>query len=198
VTEAEEQKLVTVLVTALPNTMVRITSDQQQHTMTVYRRMLGDLDYACSNAAVERLLATSRFMPTVAEIRDVAQSLTVGEQIPGGEAWGHVVKAIAAQGAYRVPGTDFVFRDPVTVQVVGALGWTNLCLSENQPADRARFIELYDKLSARDRRLQLSEGLPAMQRFRALQERSAGSLGEATGRALALALVGRNQTEEEP
>lgn len=195
-TEAEAQKLVTVLVTAFPNTMVRLTTDQQQQTMSVYRRMLGDLDYACANAAVERLLATSRFMPTVAEIRDVVQSLTVGEQIPGGEAWGHVVKAIAAQGAYRVPGTDFVFRDPVTVQVVGALGWVNLCQSENQPADRARFIELYDKLAARDRRLQLSEGLPAMQRFRALQERTTGSIGEAAGRALALVTASLTDGEE--
>lgn len=194
-TEAEAQKLVTVLVTAFPNTMVRMTTDQQQQTMTVFRRMLGDLDYATANAAVERLLATSRFMPTVAEIRDVAMSLTVGEQIPGGEAWGHVVKAIAAQGAYRVPGTDFVFRDPVTVQCVAALGWMNLCMSENQPADRARFIELYDKLAARDRRLQLSEGLPAMQRFRALQERNAGSLSESIDRVLAMSVAA---LEEKP
>lgn len=185
-TESEAQKLVTVLVTAFPNTMVRLSPDQQQQTMAVYRRMLSDLDYPCANAAIERLLATARFMPTVAEIRGVALSLTAGEQIAGGEAWGKVVKAIADQGAYRVPGTDFVFRDPVTVQAVGALGWVNLCLSENQPADRARFIELYDKLAVRQRQLQLSEGLPAMQRFRALQERTVSSLADAMKRVFAL------------
>jgi hypothetical protein len=32
------------------------------------------------------------------------------------------------------------------------MGWRNICLSENQAADRARFIELYDRLATDQRR----------------------------------------------
>lgn len=185
-TEAEAQKLVTVLVTAFPTTMVRLSAEQQKLTMGTFRRMLGDLDYPVANAAVERLLATAKFMPTVAEMRDTALSLTAGELTAGGEAWGSVLKAIAEQGAYRVPGTDFVFRDPVTAQCVASLGWQNLCLSDNQPSERARFIELYEQLASRGRRLKLSEGLPAMQRYRALQQRDPAAIGDAVSRVLQL------------
>ena len=185
-TEEQAQMLVTVWVTSFPSTMVRLSQEQQRQTMATYRRMLSDLDYAVANAAVERLMATCKFMPSVAEIRDTALSLATGEQVAGGEAWGALLKAISEQGAYRVPGTDFVFRDPVTAKAVSCLGWQNLCLSDCQPAERARFIELYDKLAVTERRLQLSEGLPAMRRYRALQERTAQSIGDAVKRVLSL------------
>lgn len=169
-TEAETQKLVTVMVTAFPSTFARMTREQQSEFMAIYRRMLGDLDYAVANAAFERLLATSRFLPTIAEIRDVALAISAGEAKAGGEAWGSVLRAMTQQGAYRVPGEDFEFRDPVVLECVKSMGWRELCLSENQVADRARFIELYEQLQHRSRRLQLSDGLPAMQRLRAQQE----------------------------
>ncbi len=161
--QAEAKKLVAVLLGAFPQSRI------SQMTPEIYERMLADLDYPAANAAVERLLATAKFMPTIAEIRETALAIAVGEQKPGGSAWGGVLKAISAEGVYRVPGKDFVFSDPVTARCVAALGWENLCNSENQAADRARFIELYERLAVHERRKQLSEGLPAMQRYRSLQ-----------------------------
>lgn len=171
-TEAEAQKLVTVLVTAFPGQLGRMDREQQANTMAVYRGMLADLEYPVANAAVERLLATAKFMPTISEIRDVALTLMSDEQRAGGSAWGDVLEAVSKFGAYRVPGTDFQFSDPVTATCVNAMGWRNLCLSENQIADRARFIELYDHERGKARRLQLTEGLPALQRLRQMQERT--------------------------
>lgn len=162
-TQAETAKLVAVLLAAFPQ------SRATQQTSQAYERMLGDLDYPAANAAVERLLATARFMPTIAEIRETTLALTVGEQKPGGEAWGVVQRAIGCEGVYRVPGKDFTFRDPVIARCVAALGWEELCNSENLVADRARFVELYDKLAVQALRKQLSEALPAMQRYRAIE-----------------------------
>lgn len=162
-TPLEIRKLVTVMVAAYP------TTKAQDDTVRIYERMLADLEYPVANAAVEQLLATSKWMPTVAEIRDRVMSLTAGEVRAGGEAWGSVLKAIAAMGRNRVPGVDFAFADPVVLEAVRAMGWVNLCDSDNATADRARFVELYDALAVKFRRWQLSEGLPAMQRYRALQ-----------------------------
>lgn len=165
-TKPEVAKLVAVMMAAFPS--AKVTAD----TSMVYERMLGDLDYPAANAAVEKLLATSRWMPTVSEIREAVLSLTEGEPKPGGEAWGEVIAAVGRYGSRRYDVGTFLppFTDPVTAQAVRALGWVALCDSENQIADRARFIELYDKLAINHRRRQLSDGLPAMLRFRALEE----------------------------
>ena len=172
------KKLVAVLIAAYP--AGKFTAE----TVGVYERMLVDLDYEAANAAIARLLATSKFLPTIAEIREAALTAHTGEIRAGGEAWGEVIKAVGKHGRNRTPGVDFQLADPVTAECVASLGWRELCDSENQPADRARFIELYDQLAARHRRSQLSESLPAMQRFRALQakqqaDRLAGRDGEA-------------------
>lgn len=164
-TEAEAQKLVTVLVTAYPTQIGRQTEEQQRQLHAIYRRMLQDLDYPVANAAVERLLATSRFMPTVAEIREIAFDLIAGEVKSGGEGWGDVLKAISKYGRYQKP----VFDDPVVARCVNAFGWLNICDSENAHADRARFIDMYEQVSATERRRELADALPAMRRLRSLQ-----------------------------
>lgn len=161
-TELQGKKLVASLIAAYPTS--KITDD----SAAVYTRMLLDLDYETASAAIARLVATSKFPPSIAEIREATLTLNVGEQRPGGEAWGEVLKAIGRYGYMRMPGADFQFDDPVVAECVAALKWRELCDSENQEADRARFIDLYDKLAGQQRRKQLSEGLPAMQRFRAL------------------------------
>lgn len=187
-TEAQAQKLVTVLVTAYPSAMLRLSADQQRETAATYRRMLADLEYAVANAAVERLLATSRYLPTIAEIREAAADLTGSGSRVGGEQWGSVRRAMASRGAHRTPGVDFVFNDPITARVVDALGWRELCLSDNPTADRARFIETYDKLAAEARRDVIAGALPAAKRLRELQARRSEAVGagDAVGRVLRL------------
>lgn len=182
-TQLEAKKLVAVLVASFASS--KITID----TVGVYERMLSDLDYVVANAAVERLLATAKFLPTIAEIREACLALSTGEKRPGGDAWGEVLAAIRKYGYVRVPGKDFRFHDPVVAQAVAALNWTELCSSENVQADRARFIELYDKLAATERTRQLADGLPALKRLQAARpELAAGrprvtaTLGEAIAR----------------
>jgi len=162
-TKPEVAKLLAVIMAAFPFSKLSDASS------VIYERMLADLDYPAANAAVERLLATARMPPTIAEIRDATLTMQTGEVRPGGDAWGEVLAAIGRFGRGRVPGTDFRFKDPVTARCVTALGWRELCDSEMVTADRARFIELYDRLAAMVRRSQLSDHLPAAQRFRALQ-----------------------------
>ncbi len=161
---SEAAELVAVLMAAFPS--ARPTA----RTSEVYERMLMDLDGKTANAAVERLLATSRFMPTVAEIRDACIDLSHGDRRAGGEAWGECLKAIGRFGVYRSPGKDFSFQDPLVARCVAALGWEPLCNSENQAADRARFIELYDQLAVGHRKNQNAGELPAVQRLKALKD----------------------------
>lgn len=187
-TDPEAQRIVTLLTASHPNMFVRLAPEQQRDTMASYRAMLRDLDYEVANAAVARLLATLRYMPTPSEIRESALTLTTGEQSSGGEQWGRVLAAIRQQGIYRVPGRDFVFTDPVTARCVTALGWSELCNSENTIADRARFVELYDRLAVQERRRQLCEGVPAV---RAIEEKRRVVLEERTGATSVSDLMGK-------
>ncbi len=190
-TDSEVAKIVAVLMVSYPNARWipsrpgRNGEPDMPGTSTAYEHMLRDLDYETTNAAVERLLAiTPRFPPSVAEIREAVLALTVGETRPGGAAWGDVVKAIRRFGYMRSPGKDFTFPDLLVAEAVSAMNWAELCSSENQVADRARFIELYDRLAATRRRSQLSESLPAVRELRRFEDQQARSIGQLVGEVL--------------
>jgi hypothetical protein len=165
-THDEAARLVAVMLAAVPSH--RVDAKSIPGMIAAYRDLLDDLSYEQCNAALRVLLQTRTWLPSVADIRSTALEITRGPVRAGGEAWGSVLRAISAEGVYRQPGVDFVFADPVTAQCVAAFGWQNLCSSENPTADRARFVELYDKLATQHRREQQSPALAAAAEVREL------------------------------
>lgn len=116
-------------------------------TSEVYEAMLADLDFGIAQEAVHRLINTSKWLPTVAEIRATAANVQRGPVRSGGEAWGDVLAEIRRTGYIGAPR----FNDPLVARCVDLMTWRGLCLGENEAADRARFIDLYDNLAARQR-----------------------------------------------
>lgn len=171
--QSEAAKLVAVLLVAFPSQGSRLSSVQQTTMAEMFADMLSDLSYEQCNAALRVLIQTRQFLPTVAEIRSTALELARGPAPSGGEQWGSVTRAMREKGAWRVPGEDFVFNDPITAKCVQAMNWTALCLSENSVADRARFIELYDKLAGDARR---EAQAPALAAAREQREIAAGNV----------------------
>lgn len=117
-------------------------------TSAIYERELEDLDRALALDAVRRLVRTSKWLPTIAEIRAAAVEVRNGPKRPAVEAWGDVVAAIRFVGSYQ---PEPPFADPLVAEAVRLMGWRNLCLGDNDVADRARFCELYDGLQTRER-----------------------------------------------
>lgn len=118
-------------------------------TSVAYERMLVDLDHDVAQRAVARLIGTSKFMPTIAEIREAATSLRLGPARTGGEAWIEAIGAVRKVGIYGVP----IWSEPVLNETMRMWGsWQSFCRSpEDDPGGRARFIELYEQLVARQR-----------------------------------------------
>lgn len=152
---SEAAKLVAMLVTAFPDGIRFLTSEQQDDTRKLYRTMMLDLDYEIANTAITRIIATHKKWPSIAAIREACSRQLDGRDDRGGEAWGKLLKLIGRYGMNRtplpmalaVPEPDtFVVDDPVLWRVIDAFGWRELCSSENQTADRARVIELYEQL----------------------------------------------------
>jgi hypothetical protein len=123
-------------------------------TQRVYERHLLSLEYDQAGAALDHLAATSKFLPSIAEIREAAVTTKVGHVRLGMEAWGDVVEAIRKHGVYPslMPGAPKLeFADPIVAECVRVMGWRELCLSENDMADRSRFCDLYNGLAQRER-----------------------------------------------
>lgn len=146
-TRAEAQKLVMLLFAAFPAQTRNVAPAEARASAEVYARGLEDLDRDLAARAVDALVKSARFLPTVAEIRAACVVTQHGRRRGGAEAWGDVIRAIGRYGYMRRPGIDFAFDDPLVARAVDAFGWANLCGSENATADRARFIEHYDQLA---------------------------------------------------
>jgi hypothetical protein len=186
-TASEAAKLVAVMLVAFPSQAHRLSDSRQQTALAeVFADLLGDLSYEQCNAALRVLIQTRQFMPTVAEIRATAIDIMRGPQPSGADQWGNVLRAMRERGAYRTPGVDFVFNDPITAKCVQQMHWQTLCLSENSVADRARFIELYDKLASEARREVQAPLLAAAREQREQRQLAEGPTKTAVGALVAL------------
>lgn len=115
----------------------------------IWYQLLGDLPYEVLNVAVQRYMTTKKYPPTIAELRGIAMELLEGEQKDWGQGWEQVRTAIRKYGVYDPKGA-LESMDSITRQVVTRMGWSEICLSENQEVDRANFRMLYEQLSKKD------------------------------------------------
>ena len=109
--------------------------------------MLADLDPVVAKAAVIKVCRESDYFPSVARIVAAAEELDPrNEKLPtAAEAWEEVERLIIQFGPYRAPqySCDLVRR------TVRAIGWLQLCCSENPAADRAHFLKLYESMRSK-------------------------------------------------
>lgn len=163
-TRLEVSKLVAALIGAFP--AARVTDA----TPAVYETALRDLEHRHAQLAVNRLLATAKFMPTIAEIREAAVEIAHPELRSGAEAWGDVVKAVSKFGINRTP----TFDDRLVAAAVEAIGWTNICnAKQDDPSTRAKFADAYNAAARRARTdAALSRGATAPMLERGIEPRA--------------------------
>lgn len=165
-TKVQAAQIFRLMVAAWPN------AKTTEATPEVYAMGLADIDFEVGRRAVEKLIMTSKWMPSIADFRDACVATQVGNRRAAGDAWGDVVRAISRWGVHRVPGVDFQFDDLLVARAVKAIGWTTICNSEMIASERKQFIDLY----------QLYE---SQARTDAQSSRSAGSLANRGSRAIA-------------
>ena len=166
-TDKEIEKALTVLSAAYPR------FELPNETISIYQRLLADLDFDLLKAATLQCATMCKFFPTVAEIRDAATEIvTMAEHIPTSiEAWGEVVQAIRDIGG-NSPRPNF--SHPMIDELVKHFGWYALCASDHSFADRARFIDAYEaKLKSSRRKSQMLPEVLAI-----VDKRIAGGSGD--------------------
>ena len=119
--------------------------------MELWFRQLQDIPYKVAEASLNKWVATNKWSPSIADIREMASTVTEGEIPDWGDGWEQVLKAIRNLGSYRILDAMESF-DPITRQCVERLGFKNICMSENINADRANFRIIYEQLAERKKR----------------------------------------------
>ena len=108
-----------------------------------------DLPYEDVVFALRRHVNTSRWCPTIAELKEALVVNVAGEE-DWGEHWKAAVGAISRFGRYREE-EALASLDPMTREVVKRLGYKDLCRSENQTADRANFRVVFGQVANNER-----------------------------------------------
>lgn len=140
-TKAETARLLAILQGAYPRQEI------QPETLEAYSAMLSDLTYEAASSALKRILATSKWFPTIAEIRaETAEDFLDSLPDPA-IAWGEVLRAISRFGSYRTP----EFEHYEIAAAVEAVGWQAICLDTAVMSTRKRFVDAYTAI--RDRTL---------------------------------------------
>ena len=136
-----DTKILRQLFSAYANAQVTV------ETIAVYDRLLADIPPGDLQTVVDQCIAESKFLPTVAEIRERYHALTrtLGH-LTATDAWGMVKSEIRRIGSWGSP----EFSDATVAHVVKRMGWRELCLSESpEGVDRAQFERMYNETVSR-------------------------------------------------
>lgn len=138
-------QIIEMLKVAFPN-----FHPDEMMTKEVYWRLLNDIpSEELKNAVLYCVSDRGRaFAPSIGEIRGAVSNLRrMIHNVPSVyDAWKEVLTQMSENGGdYGNP----VWSHPLIERAVRSLGWRNLRMSENQSADRARFIQFYEELLER-------------------------------------------------
>lgn len=139
-TQGESLKCMSILAASYPRQAL------DEATLTTYATMLADLEFDAVQEAVKRIICTSKWFPSIAEIRaEVVSADTM--HLPAPElAWGEVWKAIGRYGMNRKP----EFSCPEIAAAVDAVSWRHICTDPNVTSTRARFTDAYRAIRESD------------------------------------------------
>ena len=127
--------------------------DDREVVTNAWHLVVGHLEPDVLQQAMLTAATRTQFYPTPSLVLECAVELTTAPKRTGLDAWGDVKRAIAEHGFYHPPDgkqilsastSEWTFEDVLVGKIVAALGWRELCLSENEMSDRARFCDAYE------------------------------------------------------
>jgi len=117
----------------------------------VYWDLLNDLDFNVAMAAGKKVIATleNPFLPMPAVFRSMALDVTGKTVASAPDAYAEVLRAISNFGSYRET-EALESLSPLARKAVQAIGWKELCLSEEPDVIRGQFRMAYEALEKRE------------------------------------------------
>lgn len=130
--------------------------------MELWFRQLEDIPYQLAEIALNKWVATSKWSPSIAEIRESALSVSYGDAPLWSDGWEKVLSAIRIYGSYN-EAQALASMDEITAETVRRMGFKEICHSENIVADRANFRLIFEQVAERKKKNdQLPDALTKM------------------------------------
>lgn len=157
-TRQEVIKIMSVIEKAYPK--FNYVSGEDFEAIMLWQEMLSDVDYPLANAVVKQHISRNKFQPTIADIRGGVAEITAPKtQLTSDQAWGEIIRAIKRHGIYQ-EAEALASMSPITARIAKNMNWKETCMSENQMADRAHFIKMFEAKQQRAKQqAMLPEGL---------------------------------------
>lgn len=119
--------------------------------MELWFRQLEDIPYDLAEMALNKWVATNKWSPTIADIREQAASVVNGEKPLWSDGWEEVARAIKNYGSYGQK-EAMESMSEITRMAVRRMGYIDLCRSENPVADRANFRMIFEQIAEREQK----------------------------------------------
>lgn len=133
-----------VLVKAIKSAYPSANVLPDEWSIKLWYKMLQDIPYEALNLALQRHISTNRYPPTIADLRSC-----MVEKKDWSEGWAEVKRAMRLYGLPREK-EALESMSPITREIVKRLGFKDLCMSENEMADRANFRMIYEAESKKE------------------------------------------------
>lgn len=154
-TKSDAAKLVAIVVTAYPNYDKFRSAAEVEATVNLWALMFEHDPGAVVGLAVKKHIATSKWPPSVVEIREIMLEATHPELVPPDQAWAAVSDLLYEEGQYN-RGDIFKQLPTMVARAVETIGWGNLwemhrsyCIGGKPGMDRVAFIQQYTPMYER-------------------------------------------------
>ena len=121
-----------------------------KESMDLWYGMLKDIPYPVAEAALKKHVSTSKWPPSIAEIRENATEAITPVQVDWSEAWEEARLAVRRFGSHQQEEAMASLR-PATAEAVKRFGYFDLCMMENPEVGRAQFRDIYRSIEAREK-----------------------------------------------
>ncbi len=154
----ETVKLIGLLVVAYPSYDKFKDESHLRSTVALWDQMFAEDDFKLVQLALEKHIATSKWPPSIAELRDIMADITMPNLLPADEAWLAVTKLLQLHERLYGPTTDHL-PGPIA-QAVDTVGYLELkelsragALGQSAKAGLARvaFTQAYEAIRERIR-----------------------------------------------
>lgn len=156
-TRADAAKLVAIVVTAYPNFDKFKDAGSVEATVNLWAMMFEDVEAGLVALAVKKHVATNKWPPSVAELREILLEIVHPELIPPDKAWLAVSDLLYSAGEYNHGDLNRQLP-PLVARSVEAIGWSNLwemhrsCFVGGKPGmDRVAFMQQYTPMYEREK-----------------------------------------------
>ena len=156
-TKADAAKLVAIVVTAYPNYDKFRDAAEVEATVNLWAAMFHEDPGGIVGLAVRKHIATNKWPPSVAEIRELMLEAQHPELVPPDQAWAAVSDLLYSVGEYNYGALNRQLP-PLIARAVEVIGWGNLWAMHCSYArggkpglDRVAFLDQYRPMYEREK-----------------------------------------------